>query len=142
VSDRPRLKTLQPRIKELPPRVPTLGQVKRANRTGRDADPRRTLALNTAAWQKLRASVLRESALCEHCLSRSLVQVATDVDHRDGNPGNNSRDNLAALCHPCHSIKTAADHGKQVHQGCDKDGIPTDPAHPWNKGRHGPPGKP
>jgi 5-methylcytosine-specific restriction protein A len=141
MSDRPRLKTLQPRIKELAPRLQTL-KMPRANRTGRDADPRRTLALNTSAWQKLRASVLRESPLCEHCRRRGVLTTATDVDHVNGDPGDNSRENLAALCHACHSIKTAADHGKQVRQGCDKDGIPTDPAHPWNRGHHGPPGKP
>ena len=32
---------------------------KPANRTGRDADPRRTLKLNGAAWQRVRAEVLR-----------------------------------------------------------------------------------
>ena len=106
----------------------------RANTTGRNADSRRTLALNSAAWQKLRASVLRESPLCEYCLSRSLVTQATDVDHIDGHPGNNGRSNLQALCHSCHSLKTAADHGKNVYMGCDISGMPTDPRHPWNNG--------
>lgn len=128
-SPRRRLMMLQPRIKELPPRVQPL---KRANRTGRDADPRRTLALNTSAWQKLRASVLRESPLCAHCLKRGLVVTATDVDHISGDPSDNSIDALQALCHSCHSLKTAADHGKNVHQGCDVNGMPIDPAHPWN----------
>ena len=106
----------------------------RANATGRNADPRRTLALSTAAWQKLRASVLRESPLCRHCLSRKLVTPATDVDHVSGNPGDNSRNNLQALCHSCHSLKTAADHGKNVYLGCDINGMPLDPRHPWNNG--------
>lgn len=139
MSDRPKLKMLQPLLKPLPSLLQPLPR-KRANTTGRDADPRRTLALNTSAWQKLRASVLRESPLCEHCLSRNLVENATDVDHADGNPGNNSRNNLAALCHSCHSLKTAADHGKRVSLGCGTDGVPTDPAHHWNKGSGGVPG--
>ena len=64
---KPRIQMLQPRVKELPPRVQ---MVKRTSRTGRDADPRRTLKLNGAAWQRLRASVLAESPLCAHCLKR------------------------------------------------------------------------
>lgn len=104
---------------------------RRGNQTGRDADPRRTLALNTSAWQKLRASVLAETPLCQHCMRRGLLVSATDVDHISGDPSDNSRENLAALCHGCHSIKTAADHGKNVYMGSDVDGMPLDPRHPW-----------
>ena len=105
---------------------------KPANRTGRDADPRRTLKLNGSAWQKLRANVLAGEPLCRHCTARGLVVPATDVDHIDGDPGNNSAANLQPLCHECHSRKTAADHGKRVYQGCDHSGMPLDPRHPWN----------
>ncbi len=131
MSDRPKLKMLQPLLKPLPALLKPPPR-KRASTTGRDADPRRTLALNTAAWQKLRASVLCEKPLCEHCLSRSLVTPAIDADHRDGDPSNNSPVNLQPLCHSCHSLKTAADHGKNVSMGCDKHGMPLDPRHPWN----------
>jgi hypothetical protein len=55
------------------------------------------------------------------------------VDHRDGNPANNDLVNLQPLCHECHSRKTAAEHGKRVAWGCDADGIPLDPAHPWRQ---------
>ena len=106
---------------------------RRANRTGRDADPRRTIALNTAAWQKLRAVVLAERPLCEHCVARGIVSLATDVDHRDGDPSNNERSNLSSLCHACHSRKTARDHGKRVAYGCDVNGVPLDPSHPWRR---------
>lgn len=106
-----------------------------SNRTGRDADPRRTLKLNTAAWQRLRAMVIAEEPLCRHCSARGLIVTASDVDHRDGNPGNNDRDNLVSLCHSCHSIKTAADHGKRVNLGCDENGWPVDESHHWKKSR-------
>lgn len=130
---RPRLQTLKPRVKELQPRIQTL-RAPRAKRTGRDADPRRTLPLNSAAWQKLRAVILCEQPLCEDCRKRGHVVLATDVDHVSGDPSDNSRQNLQSLCHSCHSRKTAADHGKNARQGCDMHGMPLDPRHPWNRG--------
>ena len=135
MSDRPKieLKMLQPLLKTLPPMLRPPPR-KRASKTGRDADPRRTLALNTAAWQKLRASVLRDSPLCDSCKRRGLIVMATDVDHISGDPSDNGRANLASLCHSCHSLKTAADHGKNVYLGCDVNGMPLDPRHPWNNG--------
>lgn len=105
---------------------------KPANRTGRDADPRRTLKLNGAAWQKLRASVLMDEPLCRHCAARGLPVVATDVDHMNG-ADDNRRESLQPLCHECHSRKTAKDQGKRVAYGCDASGTPADPLHPWNR---------
>lgn len=94
-----------------------------SNRTGRDADPRRAIPLNTARWQRLRAQVQAEEPLCRHCLSRGLTVPSTDCDHISGDPSDNSRENLQMLCHECHSRKTAADHGKRVSTGCDVDGL-------------------
>ncbi|MYN11781.1 HNH endonuclease [Pusillimonas sp. TS35] len=118
----------------------------KANRTGRDADPRRTIPLNSAQWQNLRATVINEEPLCRYCSAQGWIVSATDVDHISGDPSDNRRENLQSLCHECHSKKTAADHGKAVSWGCDVNGMPLDPAHPWNKekslGRNGdrPPG--
>ncbi len=103
-----------------------------ANRTGRDADPRRTLKLNGSAWQRLRASVLAGEPLCRHCAARGLTVPATDVDHMNG-ADDNRLESLQPLCHSCHSLKTAADNGKRVYQGSDTDGLPLDPGHPWAK---------
>lgn len=75
-------------------------------RTGRDADPRRTIPLQSGAWKKLRAQVLAREPFCRNCWTEGRAVKATDVDHVDGNPGNNSRSNLAALCHSHHSRKT------------------------------------
>ena len=101
----------------------------------RQAETGRTLALNGAKWRKLRAFVLRESPICEHCAQRGLVEAATDVDHIDNDPTNNSMANLSSLCASCHSQKTQADMGKRTTaKGCDMDGLPTDPSHPWNQG--------
>ncbi|MBC7602372.1 MAG: HNH endonuclease [Ramlibacter sp.] len=94
----------------------------------------RTLALNGAAWGRLRRFVLSSAPLCSHCIERGLTTVATDVDHRDNNPSNNDLTNLVPLCHECHSRKTARDMGKRVATGCNTEGMPLDPAHPWNAG--------
>ena len=95
--------------------------------SGRDADPRRTIPLQTARWQKLRAYVLARDPLCRDCGA-----IATDVDHHDGNPGNNAPDNLVPRCHSCHSTKTMHERHGTV-RGCDVNGWPTDPRHPWNE---------
>lgn len=134
-NKKPRLKMAKPRLKVGPTAMEMRlkpSRKPRPSNTGRDADPRRVLPLNGAAWQKLRADVLAEQPLCVDCASRGLTVAATDVDHKDGNPGNNDRENLQPLCHPCHSRKTAADHGKRVAMGCDAQGQPLDPDHPWN----------
>ena len=107
-------------------------------RTLRDKqlDNGRTLALNGAAWRKLRAYVLRGEPLCRHCTARGLTMAATEVDHRDDDPSNNELVNLMPLCKPCHSRKTARDMGRSVREasmGCDAQGMPLDPSHPWHK---------
>lgn len=93
----------------------------------------RTLALDGAAWRKLRAYVLACEPMCRHCTQQGALTIATDVDHRDNNPSNNELVNLVPLCHECHSRKTARDMGHNVRMGCDVNGMPLDPGHPWNK---------
>ena len=122
---------------ELKPHRPTL-TLKSQARTLRDKqlDNGRTLALNGAAWRKLRAYVLRGEPLCRHCTARGLTMAATEVDHRDDDPSNNELINLMPLCKPCHSRKTMRDRGYSVRDasmGCDTDGMPLDPCHSWNK---------
>ncbi|WP_292934534.1 HNH endonuclease signature motif containing protein [Noviherbaspirillum sp.] len=124
-----KLQMLKPRLQVLDPMkargIKTLKQKQEANG--------RTLALDSAAWRKLRALVLNEEPTCRHCQALGRVTPATDVDHIDNDPSNNSRDNLQALCHECHSRKTNADMGRRVSYGCDVNGMPLDPNHPWNR---------
>lgn len=97
----------------------------------RQQETGRTLALDSPAWRKLRASVLREQPLCA-CGCHGL---ATDVDHINNDPTDNRRENLQGLAHECHSRKTQQDMGKRVTWGCDEHGMPLDPNHPWNNER-------
>ncbi|WP_374322166.1 HNH endonuclease [Brevundimonas sp.] len=93
----------------------------------------------TARWQRLRKAKLSEAPLCQTCEHRGRKVVAEHVDHvvaiKQGGPAFPPMDCLRALCAPCHSIKTnALDRagGKGVAiKGCDADGLPLDPAHPF-----------
>jgi 5-methylcytosine-specific restriction enzyme A len=93
----------------------------------------RVLPLNSAAWGKLRRQVLAEVPLCEYC-PPGVVTPANTVDHKDNNPANNTRANLVSCCVPCHSLKTASDmNGRPARMGCDAEGNPINPSHPWNQ---------
>lgn len=99
----------------------------------RQSETGRTLALNGAAWRRLRASVLSGEPLCRQCASQGRTTAATDVDHADNDPSNNDSTNLVPLCHECHSRKTQADMGKRVSHAFGVDGMPLEPSHPWTK---------
>lgn len=131
-----KLKTLPPRLKEvslLPRGIKMLTYPKTPTKRVSKADNGRTLPLTSAAWRKLRRAVLASEPLCRHCTSRGLTVVATDVDHRDNNPANNSLVNLQPLCCECHSRKTHRDMGHNVSMGCAVDGTPLDHLHHWNE---------
>lgn len=106
------------------------------------ADNGRLLPLNSAAWQRLRRSVLAEEPLCQYCPPGSLTPANT-VDHANNNPADNTRSNLVSCCVPCHSLKTASDmQGRPARLGCDESGLPINPLHHWNKAHSGPSGAP
>jgi 5-methylcytosine-specific restriction protein A len=132
-----RIKMIQPRIKLAPTFAEARG-IKTAKplRTSktlkeRQAETGRTLALNGAAWRNLRAHVLSSEPCCRQCIREGRTTLATDVDHMNG-ADDNRMESLQPLCHACHSRKTQADMGKRVTWGCDINGLPLDPAHPWN----------
>lgn len=106
---------------------------KQARPTGRDADSRRTIPLQSARWQRLRARILAERPLCAYCARRGIVTIATDVDHISGDPSDNRRENLQSLCHECHSTKTQHERAGTPMPGVDANGWPLDPRHPWNR---------
>ena len=101
----------------------------------RQQETGRTLALDGKAWRRLRAAILGERPLCQHCLDRGVIEPATEVDHVDNDPTDNRPEALQSLCKPCHSRKTQRDRGHKVAMGCDADGYPLDPDHDWQKSR-------
>jgi len=69
-----------------------------------------------ARWQRLRRMYLAAHPICvdPEGVHPGQVIPSTDVDHvialRDG--GTSRDDNLQALCHACHSRKTAVENGR------------------------------
>lgn len=92
------------------------------------------------AGQKLRARRLaRTDGLCERCLDRDVVRLATKVDHIVplALDGEDIDSNTRNLCDPCHDEVTAEqfNHAAPVQaRGVGRDGRPTSPDHPWNRG--------
>ena len=97
----------------------------------RQLETGRTLALDGAAWRRLREVILFRDPLCVCGCGRP----STDVDHINNDPTDNDMDNLAGMARECHSRKTQRDQGHKVAMGCDADGYPLDPDHDWQKSR-------
>lgn len=87
---------------------------------------------DTSRWKQLRKMVLNRTPMCQH---GGCIEMATDVDHIDGDTDNNDMDNLKALCHAHHAEKTArfdrSNASAKPFKGHDANGLPTDTEHPW-----------
>jgi 5-methylcytosine-specific restriction endonuclease McrA len=105
------------------------------------SDPR----YSTTRWRNYRKWYLADHPLCEECLKYGRDEGATDIDHvvpvnGPDDPSFWDEENHTALCHACHSRKTAREDGgfgnamnDRPAQGADVNGIPTDTRHPWNR---------
>lgn len=84
-------------------------------------------------WRKARQTFLRRNPLCVSCLRLEIVRESSEVDHIVPHRGCQEKfwdsKNWQALCKQCHSRKTFS--GEKI-LGCDINGIPADPNHPWN----------
>lgn len=94
----------------------------------------------TYKWQKYRKEFLVEHPFCK------CGKVATVVDHIKPHKLNMflfwDPTNHEAKCKTCHDAKTAGQDGgfgnetrteRKISGGCDINGMPTDPGHPWLK---------
>ncbi len=94
---------------------------------------------STPEWARLRERKLAANALCEPCMRRGKLVIATTVDHvvsiASGGPAFPTLDGLMSMCASCHNTKTSAvdrPGGSGVRfPGCDASGLPVDPAHPF-----------
>ena len=97
----------------------------------------------TAAWARLRAVHLALEPACRGCAAQGRLGIANTVDHvrpiADGGPAFPGHDGLASYCAACHSAKTArgveagAVKSARPRKGCDVNGTPLAPEHPWRK---------
>ena len=93
----------------------------------------RNKPLHTAHWRKIRDLKLSVHPLCERCERHGRDVIATVVHHIDRDEHNNGFENLESLCRDCHEIEHRRKAG-----GCDRDGIPMDEKHHWNRRKDGP----
>ena len=65
----------------------------------------------SAKWKAAAKAFLRRHPLCRDCADLGAIEPATDVDHIKPHKGDRKlfwdRSNWQALCHRCHSRKTA-----------------------------------
>lgn len=97
---------------------------------------------NTARWQRLRMRHLQLSPLCIACEAMGRLVPANTVDHvtpiSEGGDAFPDHSGLASYCPSCHGAKTArgseagAVRSTKPRKGCDADGNPLDPSHPWH----------
>lgn len=97
-------------------------------------------------WDRLREQILKRDkyvCVCQGCRAAGRVLPATHVDHIINKATwNKTRGTLVGVDHPsnlqsmnvdCHKLKTLLEKGVQPRSGCDRNGWPTDPNHPWNR---------
>jgi len=89
-------------------------------------------------WKKLRALQLAEFPFCCICEMVDKLTVADTVDHKI--PFRNDwnlfidRNNHQSVCRSCHSRHKQIQEKSGALPGCDVNGMPIDPNHPWTKG--------
>lgn len=92
---------------------------------------------NLKAWKVARRTHLARQPLCERCEKAGRITAATVVNHRTPHKGDWSLfidpDNHESLCSPHHDALVQREEARGHVIGCDADGRPTDPAHPWNR---------
>lgn len=97
---------------------------------------------NSSTWKRLRLAHLSLSPLCVGCEAMGLATPANTVDHvvpiNNGGPAFPGHDGLRSYCPACHGAKTArgseagAARTRKPRRGCNADGTPLDPNHPWH----------
>jgi 5-methylcytosine-specific restriction endonuclease McrA len=87
----------------MPDRPATFGRKRTKARAGGSA----TLRDTSAAYQRLRVSILDDQPLCTYCMGRGHVTPADVLDHilALSLGGSNDRTNLAPACTPCNDAK-------------------------------------
>ena len=89
-------------------------------------------------WLSGRLEHLADQPLCERCRRDGIVTPATVVHHRIRHQGDVrlffDRTHWESACKPCHDGEIQREEVRGHVAGCDEEGRPLDPNHPWNRG--------
>lgn len=126
-----RLPTLKPRLKSAPDRQ--MGTVDPSSwRSGKTTAERGY----GSKWQKARERFLFANPLCCYCNADGRVTEATVVDHKVPHKGDQKlfwdQANWQSLCDHCHNSTKRKQEANGLVPGCDVNGLPVDPSHPWS----------
>lgn len=86
-------------------------------------------------WQSIRTKQLTEHPLCERHLMRGSVVAASTVNHKVPHKGDWQKfisGPFESLCKACHDGPVQSEERRGYMLGCDSNGRPVDPDHPWN----------
>ena len=88
-------------------------------------------------WRRRSRQFLAAHPLCRMCEQQGRVTLATVVDHIVPHRGDeelfwDEANNWQGLCATDHSAAKQAQEKSGRLRGCDADGRPLDPNHPWN----------
>lgn len=128
-----------------PPQHRTIAARSKQDR-GREHDKRRTESqpwrawYGTPAWRALRqATFIRDLYQCQMIDCGKLVTEKGEAtcDHIRPHRGDATLffdpANLQTLCKACHDSAKAREERRGYVIGCDRDGRPRDPSHPWSR---------
>lgn len=96
----------------LPKKHGTARQKRKRNDSTKARQSKRLYPTYSTYWRKHREQQLIKQPLCEHCLKREKISVATEVDHINGRADRQqdyTPSNYQSLCKPCHSTKTRSE---------------------------------
>ncbi len=126
----------------MPTSPPRLRPSRSGKARGREQDKRRRAHqpwrawYKTARWARRRASQLTTEPLCRFCKDEGRTTAAEVADHVIPHRGDERlffEGELQSLCKRCHdSTKARIERGGSM-PGCDEDGLPLDPSHPWRR---------
>ena len=89
------------------------------------------------AWRRASRAFLQANPLCRMCQEVGKTRLAELVDHIEPHRGDPElfwdQDNWAASCKPCHDGAKQELEKSGTIRGCDINGRPLDPNHPWNQ---------
>jgi 5-methylcytosine-specific restriction endonuclease McrA len=100
--------------------------------------PTQRAGLYGRKWQDARRVFLAEHPLCRMCEQLGRTTAAEVVDHIEPHRGDETkfwaRTNWQPLCKRCHDGAKQEQEKTGTLRGCNVDGVPLDPTHPWSRG--------